>query len=164
MKRFYRQLRLLQINALVLMICLFVGCEQESASQVDAEGDPSAGASQDVLREGLRVMRLHCLNCHGFDGKTQDGIVAPSLWGVRQHYLKKYPDRETFVAAMTDFMIEPSNAAVLMPKAVGEYGLMPAMMFDESELRTASEAIYAGHVARPTWWRTYADAHQECGE
>jgi hypothetical protein len=116
------------------------------------------------IQEGQRVVRLHCATCHGVDDKTRESMLSPSLWAVREHYIRKYPEPEAFVAAMMAFLDHPKTESSLMPLASEEYGLMAMLPLDEAQMRAAVRLICAGHVVRPSWARAYDKAHAPCYE
>ncbi|ADE54322.1 c-type cytochrome [Coraliomargarita akajimensis] len=114
------------------------------------------------IREGARLLRLYCLTCHGVDDKREDQLLAPPLWGVREHYIRVHKTPEAFVTAMVDFMNEPSREKSLMPCSLDRYGLMQAMPLTDEQLRATAVAIFAGQIQRPTWWKRYEKAHKSC--
>ncbi|MFQ3242880.1 MAG: mono/diheme cytochrome c family protein [Lentimonas sp.] len=123
---------------------------------------PTLELSSFDVQEGQRVVRLHCATCHGVDDQTRESMLSPSLWAVRQHYIRKYPEPEAFVTAMMAFLDHPKTESSLMPQASEEYGLMAMLPLDEAQMRAAVRLIYAGHVPRPPWARAYDEAHAPC--
>lgn len=151
-----RQRRLLLWSS--LLCCAVVGCwPADPHTSV-----PSLELSPEEIQEGQRVVRLHCATCHGIDDKTRETMLSPSLWGMREHYIRKYPEPEAFVTAMMTFLDHPQTESSLMPLASEEYGLMTMLPLDEAQMRAAVRLIYAGHVARPPWARDYGKAHASC--
>lgn len=125
---------------------------------------PELRLTAEEVEEGQRVVRLHCATCHGVDDQTRESMLAPSLWAVRQHYIRKYPEPEAFVEGMLAFLDHPQLESSLMPQASEEYGLMAMLPLDEAQLRASVRLIYAGHVSRPVWARDYDKAHARCYE
>lgn len=114
------------------------------------------------IQAGQRVVRLHCATCHGIGDNSQAEMLAPSLWSVRQHYIRKSPEPEAFVSAMLEFLDHPQSETGLMPQAIEQYGLMAMLPLDEEQLRAAVRLICAGHVERPAWARAYDKDHEPC--
>ena len=114
------------------------------------------------IQDGQRVVRLHCATCHGIGDNSQVELLAPSLWSIRQHYIRKYPEPEAFVSSMLEFLDHPQFETSLMPQAIEQYGLMALLPLDEVQLRAAVRLICAGHVERPAWARAYDKAHESC--
>lgn len=153
-----------RLSILLLSSCLLfgglVGCapSAEDGSGLVLELTPIE------IQAGQRAVRLHCATCHGVGENQRDEMLAPSLWAVRQHYIKKYPQPEALVTAMLEFLDEPTEANGLMPQAIEHYGLMAMLPLAEAELSAAVRLIAAGHVTRPTWARAYDRDHESCYE
>lgn len=141
-----------------LLLGGLVGCAPSSNDAADF----SLELSSTEIQEGQRAVRLQCATCHGVGDNKQDEMLAPSLWAVRQHYIKKYPDPDVFVAAMLAFLDEPTDATGLMPQAIEHYGLMAMLPLAEAELSAAVRLIAVGHVTRPAWARAYDKEHAAC--
>jgi hypothetical protein len=126
------------------------------------ESFPALELSIAEIQEGQRVVRLHCATCHGIGDNAQVTMLAPSLWSVRQHYIRKYPEPEAFVSAILAFLDQPQTETGLMPPAIEQYGLMAMLPLDEEQLRAAVRLICAGHVERPAWARAHDKDHEPC--
>lgn len=137
------------------VLCLLVACEEKT--EVDLSAVPV-----DAIPRGVALMATHCHTCHGVGELAREEMLAPPLWGVRAHYLAKYAEPETFVGAMTDFILEPSREKSLMPIAVAQYGLKAPVSLSRDEVGAVAWAIYAGQVERPPWSREYREHHREC--
>jgi mono/diheme cytochrome c family protein len=116
----------------------------------------------DRIEQGVDLMATHCHTCHGVGELTMEEMLAPPLWGVRAHYLAKYPEPDKFVDAMTAFIVEPVADQSLMPLSVANYGLKAPVSLTEAEIRSLVWAIYAGRVERPAWSREYRKRHRDC--
>lgn len=150
----------IQLLSSCLLLSGLVGCgpSSDDAAAFVLELTPAE------IQEGQRAVRLHCATCHGVGENRQNEMLAPSLWAVRQHYIKKYPEPEAFVTAMLAFLDEPTDRAGLMPQAIEQYGLMAMLALAETEQSAAVRLIAAGHVTRPAWARAYDKAHASCYE
>lgn len=137
------------------LLCLLVACEEKT--EVDLSAVPV-----DAIPRGVALMATHCHTCHGVGELTMEEMLAPPLWGVRAHYLARFPEPEAFVDAMTDFILEPSTEKSLMPLSVERYGLKAPVSLDHEQIRAVVWAIYAGQVERPPWSREYRKRHREC--
>ena len=143
----------MRLVVLVVAVCLSA-CEK--APRVDLSSAP-AGA----IEQGIGWMATHCLICHRVDDLTIDEMLAPPLWAVRAHYLAEYPEPQTFVNAVTAFVIDPQADRSLLPYAVEHYGLKAPVSLDEEKIRAVAWAIYAGQVERPVWAREYKKRYRE---
>jgi hypothetical protein len=141
----------------IVLLFALTACDDHSDSDGYSEPKQQADAPRIEHREGKRLIRLYCLNCHGIAGKTRDQLHGPSLWAVRESYLKAYPDEASFVVAMVDFLSDPKLEKSKMPESVKRHGLMAPILLEERSLQDVSRAIYEGAVNRPAWWRSYAE-------
>lgn len=139
----------------VPLLLALLGCDQRP--EVDLSSVPL-----EAIQQGVALMPVYCHTCHGVGEREIDAMLAPPLWGVRAHYLAHFPEPEAFVAAMTEFMLEPQGEQSLLPLEVAHYGLKAPVSLTEAELRAVAWAIYAGQVKRPSWSREYRQRHREC--
>jgi hypothetical protein len=149
----------LYFSILLSIALLFAstGCDDRPNRGGYSKPKQQADVTRIEHREGKRLIRLYCMNCHGIAGKTRDQMHGPSLWAVRESYLEAYPDEASFVAAIVDFLTDPALEKSKMPQSVKRYGLMAPVRLEERSLEELSRAIYEGAVNRPAWWRSYAE-------
>lgn len=140
---------------LILPVLALAGCGERG--EVDLSSAPVA-----AIEQGVALMPAHCHTCHRVGESEIDAMLAPPLWGVRAHYLAKFPEPEAFVDAMTNFLLEPQVEKSLLPLEVAHYGLKEPVSLTEEELRSVAWAIYAGRVERPPWSREYRKHHRAC--
>lgn len=158
-------MRMRHLRCSVWLCCGVLGLGLLGCGPADSQQSvPVLRLTAEEVAEGQRVVRLHCATCHGVDDQTRESMLAPSLWAVRQHYIRKYPEPEAFVEGMLAFLEHPQLESSLMPQASEEYGLMALLPLDEAQLRASIRLIYAGHVERPVWARDYDKAHASCYE
>ena len=123
-----------------------------------AAAPPSANAPS----AGRQLVTTYCISCHANKDTQaeQQKAIAPPLWAVRTRYVRQYPERADFIAAMVAFMIKPDATKSHMPGAVEKFGVMPPQPFPPEVLKEAATAIFdADGVSAPAWW---AD-HQQSG-
>lgn len=94
--------------------------------------------------KGYDLMTQKCLFCHFQkpDPAKMDQMIAPPMLRVQDHYKPAYPIKEDFVAAIIDFLNDPSEEKTLMPGAVKKFNLMPKLSYPEEELQLIVEALY----------------------
>jgi hypothetical protein len=144
-----------RVSIVLPLVLLLAACGQKPEIDLGA-------APEGAIEQGVSLMATHCHTCHGVGERTMEEMLAPPLWGVRAHYLKRYPQPEAFVEAMASFLLEPENDRSLMPLAVARYGLKAPVSLAEAEMRAVAWAIYAGQVERPAWSRDYRRQHGTC--
>lgn len=122
----------------------------------------TAQETQDVLKtkptdETLKALMLTCYVCHNPRVK-QSNIIAPPLVGVKYHYKKAYPDKETFVNKVVTFIMDPTEDKALLDMPVARFGVMPDMPMDEDQVRQIVSYIYDNPIEVPTWFPAHFEA------
>lgn len=133
-----------------------------SACKKGSDVDTADAFPVEAIRQGMQLMQTHCHVCHGIGQRSMDDMLAPPLWGVRAHYLQKYPEPAAFVAAVADFVTTPEQHKSLMPLELDRYGLKAPVSLGEVEIEYIAMAIYSGHVERTEWSHAYQKLHQDC--
>lgn len=87
---------------------------------------------------GALLLQGNCTTCHF---ETQE-VSAPSLKSIKQIYIKKYKDKNSFVLAMSQWVMVPNIKNALMQDMIKKFGLMPELGYDEESLKQISEYIY----------------------
>lgn len=113
-----------------------------------------AGAAGQI--DGEELLTQRCLVCHGND-QTEENRLAPPIIAVKQRYLKQFRDKDSFVNAIAQWARAPSEDKLLMRGALGKFGLMPALPYDEAELKAIAEYIFEGSMLKPAGF----DEHQK---
>jgi len=115
------------------------------ANQPSPSATEPASTAPAQTADGYTLLKQRCYICHlerPVHGDTTVQMQAPPMMGVKRHYLEKYPDKEDFVRAITQWVKHPDSTKALMPGAVREFGLMPAFPYSDADLRKIAEAIY----------------------
>ena len=53
--------------------------------------------------------------------------MAPTIAEIKSAYLSEYSKTEDFIAAVQEFLVNPSTESAIMKESVSNYGLMPKM-------------------------------------
>jgi len=105
---------------------------------------------------GKEIFTTVCMACHKFDHGPN--MVAPPVYGVKNHYLNVHPDRESFVKRMSSWLERQDPAKTLMPGAVRRFKLMPPISLPESDRIAVADFIYDADFSEPSW---YAEHYQK---
>lgn len=97
-----------------------------------------------------------CMACHKLDMGPQ--MVAPPIFGVRDHYLRVHPGKAEFVQAVVDWVQSPDNSKSLMPGAVRRFNLMPPLPLPEEELQAIASFLYEAKFDEPGWYKEHFEA------
>ncbi|NVJ84735.1 MAG: c-type cytochrome [Algoriphagus sp.] len=138
-----------QILLTVLIFLSFSWRAEEKKHQVTVQPTISQGLA--LQEGGLVLLEKHCYTCHNPKSKSHDEIIAPPLWGVKNHYLKAYPEKESFTKAVTNFVQNPNEEKALMKGPIKRFGLMPKPMISDSDLEKIVNFIYENEIENPAW-------------
>lgn len=111
--------------------------------------------------EGLLLLKKNCYACHNPNTASHDEIIAPPLQGIKEHYLKAYPSREAFTAAMESFVSNPLAEKALMKGPVKRFGLMPKPAVSDEDLQKIIAYIQDNKLETPTWWGEHTKGGHE---
>ncbi len=112
---------------------------------------PSAQASQ----EGKSLFESLCMSCHVLSGQP---TVAPPVFGMKNHVMQAYPNREDFINYIVHWVRQPDASRALMPGAVRRFGVMPALSYPDDQVRKVAEFLYDTNLRMPGWYRKHYEA------
>ena len=98
--------------------------------------------------EGSELFGQLCSGCHTLSGPPN---AAPPMFAVKQHVLRRYPDKESFVEQIVNWVGNPRHSDALMPGAVRRFGVMPRLPYTEEQVRQVAGFIYDADM-RPNQW------------
>ena len=105
---------------------------------------------------GKEIFTTLCMACHKFDHSPD--MVAPPVFGVKNHYLRKFPDREGFIENISSWLEKQDPDKTLMPGAIRRFGVMPPVALGESDRIAIAGFIYDADFSEPSW---YAEHYQK---
>ena len=95
---------------------------------------------------GETLFEAKCAMCHvKVRPDDKSTLVAPPAMGVMRHVKMNYETKESGVAFMVSYVMNPQRAdAVCEPKSIQRFGLMPSQkgVISEAELKLISEWMY----------------------
>jgi len=109
------------------------------------------------------LLKTRCYVCHTEKpGEVPENqMKAPPMWGVRMHYIRRYPDKTVFIQRIKEWVKHPEKSKSLMPGAIKRFGLMPALPYPDEELTRIAEAIY--HLPKPSMMQRHRCGGGRCG-
>ncbi len=125
----------------LIMLALSIGLSLNS---------PQAQAQQ--VNEGFVLLQKHCYACHNPNSATHDEILAPPLFGIKNNYLKTFPEKEKFINAMVEFVNSPSEEKALMKGPIKRFGLMPKPSVSPEEIKLIVSYIESNELQKPKWY------------
>ena len=104
--------------------------------------------------EGLALLKTNCFSCHSPSASIENRL-APPMIAIKKHYITEGVSQKDFVAMASDFIKKPTVEKSKMPQAVKRFSIMPAMTFDEKQLKKMLEYIYDADIEAPSWFEEH---------
>lgn len=102
------------------------------------------------------LFKTHCASCHGVaGGMDMSKRVAPPIIGVKMHYIKTYSDKDSFIAAIADWVEKPDKDNSLMRGAINRFNIMPAISINRKGLEAIASYIYDGNIEKPSGFQKH---------
>ena len=106
-------------------------------------------ANNDV-EQGGKLYKTYCSACHGATGgMDMSKRVAPPVIAVRMHYIGRYPDKSSFIAAVTNWVEKQDASKTLMPGAIRKFKIMPPVIIAREDAQKIAAYIYEGNIDKP---------------
>ena len=142
---------------------LGIGFAVYMAMPANLNANAASAASLQELQHGEQVYGDVCVACHGADAEGEDRI-APPIFAAKNHY-SDLTSREDFVAAMSSFILEPTEEAARMPGAIKKFEIMPNLGLSPEEAKAVSEFVFVTDFKAPKWYEQhYTEEHGEAPE
>jgi hypothetical protein len=133
----------IKILAIVIIVLVLSSCNINSKKNNDQK-------ITEVVKEnpyesqGYALMQQKCLICHFEkpDPTKKDAMIAPPMLRVQEHYKPSYPDKEKFVQAVTQWVLNPDESKTLMPGTIRKFNLMPKLPYEEKDIKLIAETLY----------------------
>lgn len=102
------------------------------------------------IEQGKLLYQSYCSSCHGLTGgMNMRQRVAPPIAAVRFHYIDVYPDKTSFVNAVSNWVEKQDKNKSLMYGAIRRFKLMPAISIARQDAEKIARYIYAGNIEKP---------------
>lgn len=102
--------------------------------------------------EGQLTLQTNCYTCHNPSSASHDDMIAPPLAGIKYNYQKAYPNKELFIAQMSDFIQEPKKETAMMQGPIKRFGLMPKTALSKTEIQQIVLYIFDNKLEVPAWF------------
>lgn len=100
--------------------------------------------------QGEHLYKTFCSSCHGLSGgMDMRQRVAPPIAAVRFHYIDTYPDKTSFVTAITNWVEKQDENKSLMRGAIRRFNIMPPISISREHTQKIAGYIYAGNIEKP---------------
>ncbi len=99
---------------------------------------------------GKQLFTTYCAACHGMaGGMDMSKRLAPPIIAVKMHYIDTYPDKQSFVKVIADWVEKPDESKTMMRGAIRRFKLMPAMSIARGDIELIANYIFSGQLEKP---------------
>ena len=110
--------------------------------------------------KGQQLFTKNCASCHGnAGGMDMNKRVAPPVVAVKMHYIKTYSDKDSFVAAVTDWVKKPEKENSLMRGAINRFGLMPTVKVSQQDAEIIAGYIFDAKLSSTKKFNKHFEKH-----
>ncbi|MDC9724291.1 MAG: c-type cytochrome, partial [Urechidicola sp.] len=131
----------------IFILLLSVSCSNPKKEQPIK----TTSSNAEALTHGFILLENNCFSCHNVDPKAKNK-VAPDMKSVKGAYLKKNESLEEFTRTMTSHVQNPSEENSKMPEAIEQFGLMPKMLFTDSQLKDVATYLFETNIEAENWY------------
>lgn len=155
-----KKLALLIPTIFIAFSCSTSKNEAKEVKQTEPEVSTTAALS---IPSGMEMLQANCYACHNPNTESHDAMLAPPLAGIKNRYKSNYPTRDEFIAAITSFVLMPTEEKALMKGPIKRFGLMPKPALSDSlQIRALVAFIYDNPIETPEWFAEhYKEQHGE---
>ena len=108
--------------------------------------------------EGKQLFNTYCSACHGITGgMDMSKRVAPPIVAVRMHYIGRYPDKASFVTAITSWLENQDASKTLMRGAIRRFKIMPPVPVAKNDAQKIAVYIYQGDIEKPAGFEKHIE-------
>lgn len=119
----------------------------------------SLASDSNKENEGEALYKTHCSSCHGnTGGMDMHKRVAPPIVAVRMHYIGTYPDKSSFVLAVSQWVEKQDASQSLMRGAIRRFNIMPPISIAKEDAEKIAAYIFDGDIEKPAG---YDQHHKE---
>jgi mono/diheme cytochrome c family protein len=146
-----------QTTSLLLILIAFlfasIGCQRQGTDQQQASLQPVRQVTGEISDPD--IIKTNCYVCHNPQAASHDVILAPPLAAVKFRYTRVYRDRESFINAVSAYLLSPHQEESLMPGAINKFGAMPPTTLKKDQVKEIAEYLYDNGPAQPVWFEEH---------
>ncbi|HKL02130.1 MAG TPA: DUF3365 domain-containing protein [Cryomorphaceae bacterium] len=127
-----------------------VSCSDLERKNRDAQSVTENHESKDL--KGLSLLEQNCFSCHSPNPAGEKNRIAPTIASVKNTYVNHLTTDEVRIAAMVEFLENPTEERALMGEAVEEFGLMSKMELTKSAHKQVATYIFENDIENLEWY------------
>lgn len=143
---------------LLLLGLALLGCKEGTQDKKETlktlPETPPPLAMEPSPTTGKTLMENQCYVCHSATA-TEENRIGPPMAAIKARYLKDHPERADFVAALWQFVEQPSTEKAKMRGAVKRFGIMPYQAFPKDDITAIASYMYDYKIEEPTWFKAH---------
>ena len=123
-------------------------------------------AGTDKYEEGEKLYKANCIACHGSTGGMDlKKRIAPPIAAVRMHYIDTYPDKNSFVQAVSGWIEKQDESKSMMRGAIQKFNIMPPISVPKEDVLKIAAYIYDGKLDSPEGFEKHVkEEHEKKGK
>ena len=120
----------------------------ESPDQSATQTPSITAELSELAQQGKSKFDVICTACH--KETFTDPMLAPPMAMVKDHYSRLFKtDKEGFVTAVVNWIKAPQQEKTLMPGAIRNFNIMPALPLPDEDLRAIATYLYEANIPFP---------------
>ena len=150
---------MVRISFLGVALLLFsISCKEKNSMEKVVKADTDGLATVSAV-QGQKLIEQKCYLCHSPTAPQKEGRIGPPMIAVKAHYQQDFSSKEEFVAAITDFVLQPEQDKVKLKGAARRFGLMPKAVYDSLEIVKIASYLYDYQIEEPDWFEEHWSSH-----
>lgn len=107
-------------------------------------------ADENKYEAGEKIYKSVCIACHGMaGGMDMSKRIAPPIAAVRKHYIDVYPEKASFIEAVSSWIQKQDESKSLMRGAIRKFKIMPPLAVSKEDAEKVAAYIYSGKIEKP---------------
>ncbi|MBR9758408.1 MAG: DUF3365 domain-containing protein [Algicola sp.] len=137
---------MINLKMLLVLVLVLTGfsCKEKTESKITQQAEMLV---EEQDHPGKALLETNCYVCHS-PTATFENRIAPPMWAVKRHYLEDGMGKAAFVAALQNWMENPTPENVKMPGAVEKFGIMPKMPLSKEHMAQIADYLYTFDVKK----------------
>lgn len=136
----------------------FINCRFEKNRNKNAKIESESVLITDSIAKKMFIQK--CMLCHESIGKTQEEMLAPPFFEVKERYIKASIDKNDFITTMSFWIENPSVDNSFMKEAIQDLGIMPKLNYSNDTISLIVNYIYTTNFKVPHWLEEHRKKHK----
>ncbi len=112
------------------------------------------------LVDGFRLLENNCFSCHN-PNIAVSSKIAPSFAEIKEAYLKEKVTQTQFEEKLIKFINNPTKENSIVKGAIGKYGVMPKLSYNDNQIKAIAYYIYNMNVGTANWYKNEYQKEKE---